>query len=132
MGSPLMIGCDVRSMSAATLETLCNDDLIRINQDIECRGPYCIRQWNNPESVMALVKPLSDGTLAICFVNLGDVRSEMSLQFWDMGIPYAANRGLEFYNCYTKQNEGKFAERYVAVLEPHDSMVFIAKPVKLR
>ena len=132
MGSPLMIGCDVRSMSAATLETLGNDDLIRINQDIECRGPYCIRQWNNPESVMALVKPLSDGTLAICFVNLGDVRSEMSLQFWDMGIPYAANRGLEFYNCYTKQNEGKFAERYVAVLEPHDSMVFIAKPVKLR
>ena len=132
MGSPLMIGCDVRSMSAATLETLGNEDLIRINQDIECRGPYCIRQWNNPENVMALVKPLSDGTLAICFVNLGDVKSEMSLQFWDMGIPYAANRGLEFYNCYTKENEGKFAERYVAVVEPHDSMVFIAKPVKLR
>ena len=68
-------------MTEATLETLGNEDLIRINQDIECRGPYCIRQWNNPESVMALVKPLSDGTLAICMVNLGDRRGEMSLQF---------------------------------------------------
>jgi len=81
---------------------------------------------------MALIKPLSDGSLAICFANMGDVRGEMSLQFWDLGIPYAANMGLEFYNCYTKENEGTFAERYVAVLEPHDSMVFIARPKKLK
>ena len=132
MGSPLMIGCDIRNMTDATLETLGNEDLIRINQDVECRNPYCIRHQYNPESVMVLVKPLSDGTLALCFVNLGDQRNEMSLQFWDVGIPYAANRGLEMYNCYTKENEGKFAERYVAVLEPHDSLVLIAKPVKLK
>ena len=132
MGSPLMIGCDVRNMTDVTLETLGNEDLIRINQDIECRAPYCIRQWNNPENVMALVKPLSDGSLAICFVNFGDKKSEMSLQFWDMGISYAENIGLSFYNCYTKQDEGKFAERYVAQVEPHDTMVFIAKPVKLK
>ena len=32
-----------------------------------------------------------------------------------------------------KQDEGKFAERYVAQVEPHDcTMVFIAKPVKLK
>ena len=66
---------------------------------------------------MALVKPLSDGSLAICFVNFGDKKSEMSLQFWDMGISYAENIGLSFYNCYTKQDEGKFAERYVAQVE---------------
>ena len=38
MGSPLMIGCDVRNMTDVTLETLGNEDLIRINQDIECRA----------------------------------------------------------------------------------------------
>jgi alpha-galactosidase len=79
-----------------------------------------------------MVKPLSHGTLALCMVNFGDKRNEMSLQFWDLGIPYAANMGLEMYNCYTKENEGKFSERYVAVLEPHDSLVLIAKPVKLK
>ena len=132
MNSPLMIGCDIRRMTSATKEILTNKDVIAINQDIECRAPYCIRQWNNPENVMALVKPLSDGSLAICFVNFGDKKSEMSLQFWDMGISYAENIGLSFYNCYTKQDEGKFAERYVAQVEPHDTMVFIAKPVKLK
>ena len=121
-----------KTSSASTKETLTNADVLAINQDMECRGPYCIRQWNNPENVMALVKPLSDGSLAICFVNFGDKKSEMSLQFWDMGISYAENIGLSFYNCYTKQDEGKFAERYVAQVEPHDTMVFIAKPVKLK
>lgn len=127
MGSPLMIGCDVRNMTPATLETLGNEDLIRINQDIECRGPYVIRLGNNPEAQIALVKPLSDGTLAICLANLGDTRAELSLQFWDLGVSYAQGVGLEFYNVFTKENEGAFRERYVKVLEPHDCAVCIAK-----
>lgn len=118
MGSPLMIGCDVRNMTDVTLETLGNEDLIRINQDIECRAPYCIRQWNNPENVLSLVKPMSDGSLAIGMFNFGDVKSEMSLQFWDLGLPVSAGVGLEMYNCWTHENEGPFFERYVNVLEP--------------
>ena len=68
-----------------------------------------------PESVMALVKPLSDGTLAICFVNLGDVRSEMSCSSGTWASPMRRTAASNFTTA-TKQNEGKFAERYVAVL----------------
>ena len=125
-----MIGCDIRSMSGYTKETLTNADVLAINQDMECRGPYCIRQWNNPENVLSLVKPMSDGSLAIGMFNFGDVKSEMSLQFWDLGLPVSAGVGLEMYNCWTHENEGPFFERYVNVLEPHDCAVYRAKLVR--
>ena len=77
--SPLMIGCDVRKMTPETAEILMNEDIIAINQDLECRGPYCIRQWNNPEKVFALVKPLCGGDYAIGMFNFSDKTSDVSI-----------------------------------------------------
>lgn len=131
MNSPLMIGCDVRKMSEASKEILTNKDIIAINQDIECRGPYCIRQWNNPENVFALIKPLSGGEYAIGMFNLSDVKSEMSLQFYDIGMTVASGRGLELYDCYSHSVIGTFTERYVAQIESHDCIMLRAKVVKL-
>lgn len=131
MNSPLMIGCDIRAMSDVTKETLTNPDIIAINQDIECRGPYVI-PGQDPAAQMALVKPMSDGSLAIGLFNLGDKKGEMSLQFWDMGIPAAAGMGLEMYDCWARENEGVFTERYAAQIEPHECRVFRARLVKAR
>ncbi|MBO9596246.1 MAG: glycoside hydrolase family 27 protein, partial [Cohnella sp.] len=67
MGSPLMIGCDIRKASQATKNTLLNPDLIAINQDIEVRGAYRIKpepQWFHTNEVFMLVKVLTDGDLA--------------------------------------------------------------------
>lgn len=131
MNSPLMIGCDIRKMSDATKETLLNPDIIAINQDIECRGPYMV-PGHDPAVLMSLVKPMSDGSLAIGMFNLGDRKAEINLPFWDMGIPAAAGMGLEMFNCWTHENEGVFTERYAAQVEPHDCKVFRAKVVKVR
>lgn len=131
MNSPLMIGCDVRKMSEAAKEILTNKDIIAINQDIECRGPYCIRQWNNPENVFSLIKPLSGGDYAVGMFNFSDKKSEMSLQFYDIGLPAASGRGLELYDCYSHSVIGTFSERYAAQIESHDCLMFRAKVVKL-
>ncbi|MBP0954970.1 MAG: glycoside hydrolase family 27 protein [Oscillospiraceae bacterium] len=130
MGSAFIIGCDVRKMTDTTREILTNPDIISIDQDIECRGAYCIRQWNNPENVFALIKPLSTGEYAIGLFNLSDRRAEMSLQFYDIGLPAASGRGLEMYDCYEHTTVGTYTERYVTQLESHDCAVFKAK-VKL-
>ena len=130
MNSPLMIGCDVRSMSDYTRETLLNPDVIAINQDVECRGPLLHPPVEQPERVLALVKPLSDGSLAIGMFNFGDEKSEMSLEFWDLGLPAAAGVGLELYDCWARQSEGTFFERYADVLEPHGCRVFRGRLVR--
>lgn len=130
MNSPLMIGCDIRKMSDATKEILMNKDIIAINQDIECRGPYCIKQWNNPENVFALIKPLSGGDYAIGMFNFGDKTSEMSLQFYDIGLPATSGRGLEIYDCYKHETIGTYTERLAVEIPSHDCMMFRAKVVK--
>lgn len=132
MNSALMIGCDIRKMSDETKETLTNKDVIAINQDIECRAPYCIKQWNNPENVFSLVKPMSDGSYGIGLFNFGDRDGEMSLQFWDIGLSAAAGRGLEIYDCWEHKDLGTFTERFCTTLPPHGCMVLRAKVVKTK
>ncbi len=132
MNSPLMIGCDIRNMTPATKEILTNKDVIAINQDIECRGPYCIKQWNNPDNVFSLVKPLANGDYAIGMFNFGDRAGEMSLQFWDIGLPAASGRGLSMYDCWKHEELGVFTERFVTTVEPHGCMVLRAKVVKVK
>ena len=131
MNSPLMIGCDIRKMSESTKNILMNKDVIALNQDPECRGPYCIKQWNNRDNVMTLIKPMVDGSYGIVMFNLGDKKSEMSLQFLDMGLPFSSGRGLSMYNCWTHEEEGVFTERYVTQVESHDCVVLRARVVKL-
>jgi alpha-galactosidase len=129
MNSPLMIGCDVRNMSEQTAAILTNKDVIALYQDIEGRSPYCIRQWNNPNNVFSLVKPLSGDAFsgcdyAVALVYISDVYAVISFQFYDIGLPYASGFGLEFYDCWKHEVTGFFTERASIGIEPHECRVF--------
>ncbi len=133
MGSPLMIGCDIRNTNQVTKDILMNRDLIAINQDIEGRGAYRIKpepQWFPSNEVFMLVKALSDGDLAIGFFNLSDTQRELSLQFWDLGLSYAAGISLSMYDCWEHKNLGVFSERFAPTIPAHDCMIVRAKLVK--
>lgn len=132
MGSPLMIGCDIRNASRTTKDILLNRDLIAINQDIECRSAYRIQpepQWFHSEDVFMLVKLLSNGDLAIGLFNLSDTQRELSLQFWDMGIPYASGAKLALYDCFEHKEIGVYSERFAATIPAHDCKVVRARLV---
>ena len=132
MGSPLMIGCDVRKANDATKEILMNKDILAINQDVESRGAYRIvpePQWFHTDEVFMLVKVLTDGDVAIGFFNLSDDQREMSLQFWDMGLPYASGMSLSMYDCWEHKELGVFKERFAPTIPAHDCMVVRAKLV---
>ncbi len=133
MGSPLMIGCDIRQDNPITKQILQNSHLIAINQDLEARGAYRIKpepQWFHTDDVFMLVKVLTDGDLAIGFFNLSDSQRELSLQFWDLGLPYAAGFSLSLYDCWAEQELGVFRERYAPVVAAHDCLIVRAKLVR--
>lgn len=131
MNSPLIIGCDLRKISAEALNLLSNREVIAINQDPEGRGPYHIRHWCNPDHVFALIKPLCGGDYAIGMFNLSDGASEMSLQFFDIGLPYFSGYGLSFHECFSGEDEGVFTERRAIKLEPHDCRIYRCKLVRM-
>jgi alpha-galactosidase len=133
MGSPLMIGCDVRKANQVTKDILMNHDLIAINQDPEGRGAYRVKpepQWFHNEDVFILVKVLANGDLAIGFFNLSDTQREISLMFWDMGLPYASGISLSLYDCWEHRELGVFRERYSPTVPAHDCTVVRAKLIK--
>jgi len=63
-------------------------------------------------------------------VNISDVKAEMSLQFYDIGLPYASGLGLEFYDCWKHELTGFFTERASIDIEPHECRVFRCKVKK--
>jgi alpha-galactosidase len=133
MGSPLMIGCDVRSANQATKDILLNRDIIAINQDVEGRGAYRIKpepNWFHGNDVFMLVKVLSDGDLAFGFFNLSDHKREVPLLFWDVGIPNAAGMSLSLYDCWEHKELGVFQERFAPHVPAHDCVIVRAKLVR--
>ena len=132
MGSPLMIGCDIRKATQETKNILLNRDLIAINQDAESRGAYRVRvepQWFHEDEAFVLVKVLSNGDLAIGLFNLSDTNRELTIQFWDLGLPYTSGIALSMYDCHEHKELGTFKERFAVTVPSCDCMVVRAKLV---
>lgn len=123
MGSPLIIGCDIRSMNEQTEKLLTNADLIAINQDPECRSCYQLSTWSNPEAFI-LVKHLQNGDMAIGLFNFSDTASNVELNFWDMGLPASSGCALRFYDCLTHQDLGTQREYFSPVVPSHGCRVY--------
>ena len=131
MNAPLMIGCDVRNMSAAAKEILTNKEVIALNQDEEGRQAYIASNnygWND---FYAYVKPLADGDYAICMVNFRDDRGTVNLFWWDMGLPASSGYGFRLRDLWAHEDLGDFAEGIRVPVEPHACKVYRAKLVKL-
>ena len=131
LGSPLMIGCDIREMSDETRRILMNDEMIRINQDPLCRQPYKVKNhaWN--DNVLIYVKALANGNLAIGMFNLSDEKSRAAMNLDEIGLPFSTGRTLELTEVWTCENLCANNASLVTELEPFASKVYRAKVVKL-
>lgn len=126
MGSPLMIGCDIRKADEMTKRILMNKEFLAINQDAEARGFYVIHpepQWLTDSGCFILVKVLSDGDLAIGLFNLGEGQRGIPLQFWDLGLSTASGEKLALYDCWEEKELGEFKGQYHAVVPSHDCVI---------
>ena len=128
MNSPLIIGCDIRSMNDKTKEILTNKELIAINQDPECRSCYQLPVYGNSD-VFTLVKPLSGGEYAIGFFNFGDVPFNVSLNFWDMGLSAMGGRAFSLRDLIAHVDCGVAKESCAPLVLPHGCKVFRARLV---
>ena len=129
MNSPLMIGCDIRKINDATKKILLNQDIIAINQDVECRSPFRLNCVSNSPDVFTLVKFLSNGDIAVAMFNMGDVPAMVTVDFWDMGLTANAGKGLEFFDCILHKNLGIKKEIYSETVAAHGSKVYRCKVV---
>ena len=132
MGSPLMIGCDIRKANDTIKNILQNKDILAINQDREARGVYVLHpepHWFHGQECYMLVKVLADGDLAIGFFNLSDSKRELPLMFWDLGLSIGSAKKLSLYDCWEHKDLGVFTERFAPTVDAHDCLVVRGKLV---
>lgn len=91
MASPLIAGCDLRSMGEKTIEIFTNKEVIAINQD-----PLGYQGFRHIDygDLEVWVKYLSAGDLAYCFLNRSD--EDVQLDF-DWGKFRVSHRSERFY-----------------------------------
>lgn len=134
LGSPLIIGGDIRNLDDASRDILLNKDLISINQDDECRPPFIVRDEANSISMM---KILSNGKFAIglfSFTNPNKQENANSniftcISFDDIGIHSNTSLKVKLTDAITGEELGIFEGGYREFLNENSCKILIGEIV---
>ena len=130
-GSPLMIGCDIRSMTPATKAILTNKELIALNQDPECRGVINVTNHPWDQNLKVFFRHLSDGEYAVGFFNFTDNAAVIPFYTFNAGLVAGSGRALVMRDLLTGEEVGPIKDYYNPMVESHGCKIFRAKVVKL-
>ena len=135
LGSPLMIGCDIRNMNDATKRILMNKDVIAINQDSAYNMAYNINKQKNDNGFCecpVYVRLLDNGDFAIGMFNLADEKSSMwasNLSLDTLGLAESTGKTLQMKDLWSGEQITVKNGIYTCEIEPHDCRLFRAKVI---
>jgi alpha-galactosidase len=122
-------------------------DLLRINQDVECRSPYIIRKgavtadnpdpkegempWRHiPDSAYTIFRHLSDGEFALAFINFSDAESTIHCELVDLGLPVSSGFSLEIRDVFSGESLGRKSDFFNQFVPGHDMRLYLCRLVK--
>ncbi|KAK4433510.1 Alpha-galactosidase 3 [Sesamum alatum] len=128
MKAPLLIGCDVRSMTQETFEILSNEEVIAVNQDplgVQGRKVYsygpdgCYQVWAGP---------LSGQRLAVVLWNRGSKPAIITAKWASLGIESSTSVSIKDLWKHKYVTDNKVASFSVRV-DPHACEMYIFSPL---
>ena len=120
--SPLMIGCDVRTMDDETKALLTNREVLAVNQDALGIPARRVRQSEGGE---VWKKPLADGSVAVALINRGAIGKEISVKASDIGLLDAPK---SVRNLWKQEDLPSFTWDMSLRVEPHETILLRVKP----
>lgn len=115
MSSPLMIGCDLRTIPESTLKIITNKEVIAVNQDRLGMQAHLVTRNGNQ---FVLAKPLEDrhGTLrAVALVNAEPEAKTMRITFGDIQL----EGKVKVRNLWEHKDLGEFTGYYEVEVPAH-------------
>lgn len=131
MGSPLMIGCDIRDMNQTTKDIFCNKEIIRINQDAVCRQPEKLVGTETNEDLVLYFKQMENGDIAIGLFNLSGERAVARLNLDEIGLPFSTGKTLECREVWSGESFRVTNSTIIRELEPFGCEVLRGKVISL-
>jgi alpha-galactosidase len=126
--SPLMIGCDIRTLTKESAKLLKNKGLISINQDPECRPPFMV---SGADKRYSFIRQLSNNEYAVGLFNMDDKDCEVYCLFSDAGLELNSGYALEMTDAITGKKAGTFNEFVHPKIGAHDCKIYKGKLVKI-
>lgn len=143
-GTALIIGADIRDIKPEMKALLLNRDLIRIDQDEECRPPYLLGKCSVavPETdrenavepirmvkdkLYTFIKHLSDKEFVIACYNLFEEEQEISCIFADAGVPYDSGYGFHMRDVFSGEDLGVKQDYYLTRVPGHDCKLYLCR-----
>ena len=131
MGSPLMIGCDIRKMNQATYDILTNEEMIRINQDPAGRQPVKLVGIWNGDDILIYAKHLAGGGIALGLFNLREEKAGAKVNLDELGLPFSTGKTLELTDVWTGEKSTVKNATIMKELEAFDCAVYRGKVIDL-
>lgn len=134
LGSPLMIGCDIRSMDDATRETLMNKDVLAINQDPAYNQAFdaSANAAKEENEYPIYVRLLDNGDYAIGVFNFSDVASSRWSTYLLMdtiGLPETTGKTLLLRELWTGEERKVTNGILTDAIPPHGCKLYRAQVV---
>jgi alpha-galactosidase len=120
MAAPLIIGCDLRTVSNSTLEILLNKEVIAIDQDP--LGKQGVRVYKGIfEAVEVYARPLQGGAFALVLFNRENVGAsgarKISAEWSAFGADPAEK--FEVRDLWQHKSLGVHSGKFEATVQPH-------------
>lgn len=134
LGSPLMIGCDIRSMDDATRETLMNKEVLAINQDPAYNQAFdaSANAAKEENECPIYVRLLDNGDYAIGIFNFSDVASSRwntYLLMDTIGLPETTGKTLLLKELWTGEERKVTNGILTDAIPPHGCKLYRAQVV---
>lgn len=119
IASPLIMGNDIRHISAEALAILTNREVIAVNQDaLGIQGKLVDEAQ---AGLQVWVKPLKNHRYAITLFNRTETASAITCKFEKAGLPLK----LTFRDAWLHQSLGKFTGKYTSTVPAHGVRMLI-------
>lgn len=129
MGTPLIIGGDIRNMDEKCRKLLQNRELIAINQDADNRPAFKLcSYWGE---CFTLARLLKNGDIAIASFNFHNKRICAPLSFDDLGVRSNSGYGVQLTNLLTGEKSEALTGGTRLDLDENEYVIYRAKVVEL-
>lgn len=125
MAAPLIAGNDLRNMSAATIATLTNPEVIAVDQD--SLGAQGMLVWERPPELQVWAKPLRDGSRAIALLNRSSAPARITAYFSRAGIH---TDSAQVRDLWLHKELGRFGRQFADTVPAHAVVLVRATPVR--
>ena len=123
MNSPLLIGCNINSLSTTNLNLLKNKELIALNQDTLYQQAYLAAKVNDCYIMVKDIEKANDTKRAFAIYNPNDAAKKVTLNFKDIDLADS----VALHDCFTKKDIGKFYGTYEVTVPKHGTKIYVAE-----